>query len=77
MLAALRASRAWDSSSREIAPLGVDILTPDFAAMARSCHVAYHTADTPQALHGLLQTLVDSRQPVMIELDAAHYLQNA
>lgn len=63
--------------AREIVPLGVDILTPDFAAMARSCHVAYHTADTPQALHALLQTLVDSRQPVMIELDAAHYLQNA
>jgi acetolactate synthase-1/2/3 large subunit len=60
--------------ARDIVPLGVDILTPDFQAMARSFHVAHHRADSPAQLQDLLHTLKDTRQPVMIEVDAGAYL---
>ena len=60
--------------ARDIAPLGVDILTPDFQAMAQSFHVAHHRADSPAQLQQLLQSLRDIQQPVMIEVDAGAYL---
>ncbi|WP_223546120.1 5-guanidino-2-oxopentanoate decarboxylase [Pseudomonas sp. A-B-19] len=62
--------------AREIEPLGVDILPPDFAAMARSFHVAHHRVDNAQDLRGLLRELATTKLPVMIELDAVRYLEN-
>ena len=60
--------------AREIPPLGVDIMTPDFAAMARSFHIDHHAPKDPQALRALLLELATTTAPVMIELDAAVYL---
>jgi len=60
--------------AREIPPLGVDILAPDFAAMARSFHVAHHAPQSPDALRALLAELADGTQPVLVELDAASLL---
>ncbi|WP_085594919.1 MULTISPECIES: 5-guanidino-2-oxopentanoate decarboxylase [unclassified Pseudomonas] len=60
--------------ARDIQPLGVDILTPDFQALAASCHVAYHQAASPAQLQELLANHASTRQPVMIEVDAGAYL---
>lgn len=60
-------------TARDIAPLGVDILTPDFAAFARSCHVQYHTAGSLDGLRDLLQGL-ESGEPHVIELNASDFL---
>lgn len=60
--------------AREIPPLGVDILPPDFEAMARSFHVAHHAPQSPESLRALLLELAETTQPVMIELDAATLL---
>jgi len=54
--------------------VGVDILTPDFAALARSCHVAHHLVRNIDSLRELLGQLDGSHEPVMIELDAAAFL---
>ncbi|MFW0759266.1 5-guanidino-2-oxopentanoate decarboxylase [Pseudomonas sp. H11T01] len=63
--------------AREIPPLGVDIMTPDFAAMASSFHIDHHAPQSPEALRALLLELATTTMPVMIELDAAMYLANA
>ncbi|WP_137888416.1 5-guanidino-2-oxopentanoate decarboxylase [Pseudomonas sp. 2FE] len=60
--------------AREIPPLGVEILAPDFAAMARSFHVAHYAPESPASLRTLLADLATSTQPVMVELDAASLL---
>lgn len=60
--------------AREIPPLGVDILTPDFQAMARSCHVAHYTANSADSLRALLTDLAGSNAPVVIELAASDFL---
>ncbi|EPL15175.1 thiamine pyrophosphate-dependent enzyme, partial [Pseudomonas sp. CF161] len=61
-------------TARDIAPLGVDILTPDFAALARASHVQYHRVSARAALGELLAGLADTRQPVLIEVDAQAFL---
>lgn len=61
-------------TARDIAPLGVDILTPDFAALARASHVQYHRVSARVALGELLAGLADTRQPVLIEVDAQAFL---
>jgi len=60
--------------AREIPALGVEILTPDFKAMAASFHVEYHRAQDPTQLHELLLAFADTREPVMLEVDAEAYL---
>ena len=60
--------------ARDIEPLGVDILTPDFEALARSCHVEHCRAATPAQLREQLLARTDLRQPVVIEVDATSYL---
>lgn len=59
---------------RQIPPLGVDILPPDFQAMARSFHVAHYAPSSADALRGLLADLAGSSEPVMIELAASDFL---
>lgn len=63
-------------NARSVPLLGVDILTPDFAALAQSCHVAHHRAGNLAGLRELLGQLGGSSEPVMIELDAADFLKN-
>jgi acetolactate synthase-1/2/3 large subunit len=63
-------------NARDVPLLGVDILTPDFAALAQSCHFAHHRAGTLDALRELLGQYGDTREPLMIELDAATFLAN-
>jgi acetolactate synthase-1/2/3 large subunit len=63
--------------AREIVPLGVEILTPDFKAMAASFHVPYYSARNRGQLQELLQALGDTRQPLMIEVNAEAYLADA
>lgn len=61
-------------TAREISPLGVDILPPDFAALAKSCHVQHLPVRSREQLSEVLASLVDTRQPVLLELDAAAFL---
>jgi acetolactate synthase-1/2/3 large subunit len=61
-------------TSRDIPPLGVDILPPDFAALALSCHVEHVPISSQAQLRQTLSTLVDLRRPVLLELDAAAFL---
>ncbi|BCG22218.1 hypothetical protein TUM18999_04090 [Pseudomonas tohonis] len=60
--------------AREVPPLGVDILAPDFAALARACHVSHHAVRSLEALRELLGSLAEAREPHLIELDAADFL---
>ncbi|BCX66265.1 5-guanidino-2-oxopentanoate decarboxylase [Pseudomonas izuensis] len=62
-------------NARSVPLLGVDILTPDFAALAQSCHVAHHRARDLDSLRELLGRLDSGGEPVMIELDAADFLE--
>jgi acetolactate synthase-1/2/3 large subunit len=61
-------------TAREIPPLGVDILPPDFAALAKSCHVQHQSVSSREQLREALIRLADTRQPVLLELDAAAFL---
>jgi acetolactate synthase-1/2/3 large subunit len=59
---------------RDIPPLGVDILPPDFAALAKSCHVAHVAISGLEQLREVLARLAHTRQPILLELDAAAFL---
>lgn len=61
-------------NAKSVPLLGVDIVTPDFAALAQSCHVEHHRVRNPDGLRKLLGQLGDSNTPVMIELNAADFL---
>ncbi|MGE8066920.1 5-guanidino-2-oxopentanoate decarboxylase [Pseudomonas sp. NPDC089569] len=61
-------------NAKAVPLLGVDILTPDFATLAQSCHVAHHRARDPEGLRQLLGQLGNSHEPVMIEVDATTFL---
>lgn len=60
--------------AREVPPLGVDILAPDFAALARACHVRHHRVAGLEALGALLGELDGGAEPHLVELDAADFL---
>ncbi|MDB5982070.1 MAG: putative acetolactate synthase large subunit [Pseudomonas sp.] len=62
--------------ARDVPPLGVDILPPDFAALAQSCHVPYWRAGNLVGLRELLIEHAGTQRPVFIELDAAAFLGN-
>ncbi|MBV7567588.1 5-guanidino-2-oxopentanoate decarboxylase [Pseudomonas sp. PDM27] len=61
-------------NAKAVPLLGVDILTPDFAAFAQSCHVSHHRARDLGGLRELLGQLGSSVEPVMIEVDATTFL---
>jgi acetolactate synthase-1/2/3 large subunit len=61
-------------TAREIPPLGVDILPPDFAALARSCHVEHVPVRSLEQLKQVLAPLAGVTRPVLLELDAAAFL---
>jgi acetolactate synthase-1/2/3 large subunit len=60
--------------AREIPALGVDILPPDFAALARSCHVQHMSVRSLTQLREVLVTLTKTQRPILLELDAAAIL---
>ncbi|POF42739.1 hypothetical protein B0D71_07505 [Pseudomonas laurylsulfativorans] len=61
-------------NAKAVPLLGVDILTPDFAALAQSCHVAHHRARDLDGLRELLGQLDNINEPVMVEVDATTFL---
>jgi acetolactate synthase I/II/III large subunit len=61
-------------NAKAVPLVGVDILTPDFGALARSCHVSHHLVRDLACLRELLGQLGDCAEPVMVELDAAAFL---
>jgi acetolactate synthase-1/2/3 large subunit len=61
-------------NAKAVPLLGVDILTPDFAALAQSCHVAHHRVSHLHGLRELLGQLGIRHEPVMIEVDATTFL---
>ncbi|MVV47749.1 5-guanidino-2-oxopentanoate decarboxylase [Pseudomonas sp. PB120] len=61
-------------NAKAVPLVGVDILTPDFAALARSCHVPHHPVSNLHTLRELLAQLASTETPVMLELDAAAFL---
>ncbi|AWY42888.1 5-guanidino-2-oxopentanoate decarboxylase [Pseudomonas putida] len=61
-------------NARSVPLLGVEILTPNFAALAQSCHVNHHRVGHLQGLRELLDGLGNPGEPVMIEVDAATFL---
>ena len=60
--------------ARQVPPLGVDILTPDFAALAQSCHIPHRLVRDLASLRERLAELADSREPVLLEVDATALL---
>ncbi len=54
---------------RDIEPIGVDIYTPDFLALARGFGCCAASADTPAMLASELQQAVARRVPTLIEID--------
>lgn len=60
--------------ARAVPLLGVDILTPDFAALAQSCHVPHHLVRNLDSLRELLGQIGNRDELVMVELDAAALL---
>ncbi|MBK5352403.1 5-guanidino-2-oxopentanoate decarboxylase [Pseudomonas sp. TH41] len=61
-------------NAKAVPLLGVDILTPDFAALAQSCHVPHHRVSNLHHLRERLGQLGSTQTPVMLELDAAAFL---
>jgi acetolactate synthase-1/2/3 large subunit len=61
-------------NAKAVPLLGVDILTPDFAALAQSCHVTHHRVSDLHGLRELLEQLENINEPVMVEVDAATFL---
>jgi acetolactate synthase-1/2/3 large subunit len=57
--------------SRQIAPVGVDLHTPDFVGIARAYGMAAERMETLAALPGLLTRAAARRGPTLIEFDEA------
>ncbi|SIT40814.1 putative 2-ketoarginine decarboxylase AruI [Paraburkholderia piptadeniae] len=60
-------------TARGIVPVGVDIHTPDFMALARGFGCAACRADTPHALAAQLRHAVRRDSPTVIEIDEADW----
>jgi acetolactate synthase-1/2/3 large subunit len=61
-------------TSRGIAPVGVDLYTPDFQTMARAFDCAAVKLDAPQALAKELRAAAGRNKPTIIEIDEEAYL---
>lgn len=60
--------------ARQVPPVGVDILTPDFTALAQSCHIPHRLVRNLESLRQLLGELAGSCEPVLVEMDASAFL---
>ncbi len=58
---------------KNVNPVGVDLLTPDFVAIARSWGMQANKLEKPDDLTVLLQDAVKSGQPTLIEIDETLY----
>lgn len=63
-------------NARCIVPVGVDIHTPDFIALARAFGCAACRADNPHALSAQLRHAVQRDVPTVIEVDEADWFAN-
>jgi acetolactate synthase-1/2/3 large subunit len=60
---------------RDITPVGVEIYTPDFTALARGFGCAASRVDTPDALIAELQHAVLRNVPTVIEIREANWFK--
>ena len=60
-------------TARDIVPVGVDIHTPDFLALARGFGCVAARVDTPDALAAELQQAVSRDIPTVIEVNEADW----
>ena len=61
---------------RDIEPIGVDIYTPDFLALARGFGCCATTAETPSLLANELKQAATRRVPTLIEIDEQKWFDN-
>jgi acetolactate synthase I/II/III large subunit len=61
---------------RDIEPIGVDIYTPDFLALARGFGCCAATAETPTLLANELKQAAARRMPTLIEIDEQKWFDN-
>jgi len=61
---------------RDIEPIGVDIYTPDFLALARGFGCCVATAETPALLANELKQAAARRVPTLIEIDEQKWFDN-
>jgi acetolactate synthase-1/2/3 large subunit len=61
---------------RDIEPIGVDIYTPDFLALARGFGCCVATAETPALLANELKQAATRRVPTLIEIDEQKWFDN-
>jgi acetolactate synthase-1/2/3 large subunit len=61
---------------RDIEPIGVDIYTPDFLALARGFGCCAATAETPALLANELKQAAARRVPTLIEIDEQKWFDN-
>jgi len=60
--------------NRAIEPVGVDIYTPDFIAVAKALGCAAEAIDSVEQLHVALQAASDRQGPTLIEIDQARWM---
>jgi acetolactate synthase-1/2/3 large subunit len=61
---------------RDIEPIGVDIYTPDFLALARGFGCCAAMAETPALLANELKQAAARRVPTLIEIDEQKWFDN-
>ena len=61
--------------NRAIEPVGVDIYTPDFIAVAKGLGCAAERIDTAEQLRAALRAAVDRQGPTLIEIDQNRWTQ--
>ena len=64
---------ALSANASEIVPVGVDIHTPDFLAIARGFGCSACRADTPSTLAAQLRKAMSRSVPTVIEIDEADW----
>jgi acetolactate synthase-1/2/3 large subunit len=60
---------------RDVAPVGVDLHTPDFVTIAKSYGLNTKKLESPEDLPKLLRNAVESKAPTLIEIDESRNSQ--
>ncbi len=58
-----------DMLARDIEPVGVLGINPDFIALAKSCHCAAITVDSPESLTSAVKDAFNNDRPTLIEIN--------
>jgi acetolactate synthase-1/2/3 large subunit len=61
--------------NRAIEPVGVDIYTPDFIAVAKALGCAAEAVSGVEQLRGALRAATDRQGPTLIEIDQAEWMK--